>query len=815
VFFLCLFIGMSAASEPLVNEGLTVFISFDEGTGTVSSDLTGNGHDPELLGTSWGAGFAAVGSGSDMIRISSHPDLRSESFTYDLWFEAGSTVGNGRIINQSGAPGGTGPDVLERSRHVAFRINNDGAVFNEPTIGSRSNSGPPDHWGTSEDSFHRGAGPEHLVITHDAGSKTVHIFLGLEGQPLKHTFAASYEGFYNVSSEALAMGNTAEGNRAFSANFFQFAYYDRPLDFSTDSNRNVNGGEVLDNHLAGPDADLSATGLPRADAGGDKSVAVNEVVLLDGSGSTDPDGSIVHYHWDFGDGSTGSDEATTHAYQSSGRFDVVLTVTDDDGNSDSDTVIVFVPSLDAGVSTSPSGHYLTYDGRPVLLAGDSGTQCVMQNANLDHRAWINDSAARGINAVHIWSFMGVRQKQDGSVTEDRWGYVLPDITPWARSTSGSRAKDQKYRWDLFTFDEGPNGDFSHYWPKLRDLISHAKSKGMLVGITVFFGGAKDNWQQGWHPFLGDNGGPSGVDSDCDIVAIESPGTEVQHETWSDSWSRAKKIQWLWERYSQKLIDETLGFGNVFYVFMDEHSYCSGQQQDSGDHFRDFFRSRGAYWADWGQRRTSLDMVYDQRLLESANDDRLEEQFGRSPHRPFIGLEEGGAGEFNYSSDLLYMVWKYLIEGGNYFHHNDGKMETGTTGVMVYDPHSTPHGRMDKVHERQTWMGNAARFFNQVENLDLMSPDDNLVSDGDCLAVPGREYLVYLPNGGSFALDLTGVAGMFTVEQFNCRTGEEEVLGTVTGGTTVDINAPNGDHLAFHIFLDSAAPKPPAAPILLP
>ena len=35
---------------------------------------------------------------------------------------------------------------------------------------------------------------------------------------------------------------------------------------------------------------------------------------------------------------------------------------------------------------SPGGHYATYNSRTLMLVGDSGTQCVTQNANLDYRA---------------------------------------------------------------------------------------------------------------------------------------------------------------------------------------------------------------------------------------------------------------------------------------------------------------------------------------------------------------------------------------------------------------------------------------------
>ncbi|MDX1812818.1 MAG: PKD domain-containing protein, partial [Gammaproteobacteria bacterium] len=53
-------------------------------------------------------------------------------------------------------------------------------------------------------------------------------------------------------------------------------------------------------------------------------------VQFDGSGSMDPDGSIVSYSWDFGDGSApGTGVGPVHIYTASGTYTVVLTVTDD------------------------------------------------------------------------------------------------------------------------------------------------------------------------------------------------------------------------------------------------------------------------------------------------------------------------------------------------------------------------------------------------------------------------------------------------------------------------------------------------------
>ena len=60
---------------------------------------------------------------------------------------------------------------------------------------------------------------------------------------------------------------------------------------------------------------------------------VNQAITFDATTSYDPDGNITSYDWNFGDGNTTNttEKMITHSYTSAGDYNVILTVTDDDG----------------------------------------------------------------------------------------------------------------------------------------------------------------------------------------------------------------------------------------------------------------------------------------------------------------------------------------------------------------------------------------------------------------------------------------------------------------------------------------------------
>lgn len=65
-------------------------------------------------------------------------------------------------------------------------------------------------------------------------------------------------------------------------------------------------------------------------------------VTFDASASSDPDGSIISYTWDFGDGSTGAGVVVSHAYTLTGTYLAALIVTDTYNTSSTHSSSVFV-----------------------------------------------------------------------------------------------------------------------------------------------------------------------------------------------------------------------------------------------------------------------------------------------------------------------------------------------------------------------------------------------------------------------------------------------------------------------------------------
>ncbi len=105
---------------------------------------------------------------------------------------------------------------------------------------------------------------------------------------------------------------------------------------------------------------------PTANANGPYSGATGASIAFSSAGSSDTDGTIASYSWNFGDGSSSSSANPTHSYSVAGTYTVTLTVTDNDNATDSATASVTV-------SDGPTSTALS-NGVAVSVAGAQGAE---------------------------------------------------------------------------------------------------------------------------------------------------------------------------------------------------------------------------------------------------------------------------------------------------------------------------------------------------------------------------------------------------------------------------------------------------------
>lgn len=125
-------------------------------------------------------------------------------------------------------------------------------------------------------------------------------------------------------------------------------------------------------------------------------------VDFDGSASSDSDGTITDWSWDFGDGNTASGELVSHTYGSSGNYTVVLTVMDDAGATHFDSQIVSVsdgnnPPL-ASFSFSTNVLDVAFDASS---SSDSDGTISSWNWNFG-----DGTTGSGVNVSHTYAFSG-------------------------------------------------------------------------------------------------------------------------------------------------------------------------------------------------------------------------------------------------------------------------------------------------------------------------------------------------------------------------------------------------------------------------
>ncbi|MDN4612597.1 PKD domain-containing protein [Arthrobacter burdickii] len=185
---------------------------------------------------------------------------------------------------------------------------------------------------------------------------------------------------------------------------------------------------------------------------------------FDGTGSTDVDGTIRTYAWDFGDGSTGSGAVANHRYAASGSYTVTLTVTDDRGLTGAFTSTVNATKVNQ--SPTPGFQVTTTD----LLVQVDGSEAKDADGTITGYAWTfgDGAVASGRTAQHAYAAAGsydvtltVTDSDGASATVTRT--VTVQVAPPASPTASFTARTDNL---TATFSgagsSSPNGAITTY-----------------------------------------------------------------------------------------------------------------------------------------------------------------------------------------------------------------------------------------------------------------------------------------------------------------------------------------------------------------
>ncbi len=149
--------------------------------------------------------------------------------------------------------------------------------------------------------------------------------------------------------------------------------------WTTGSNNNLyDRGGLISSTATAPagisgDLDPTANVSPTADPNGPYNGTVGIAVAFDGTGSSDPDGTVVQYDWDFGDGTLAPNAGSnpSHTYTTAGSYTVSLTVTDDGGLTNTANTTADIVDAAQDPIADPNGPYNGFEGLSVTFDGSA------------------------------------------------------------------------------------------------------------------------------------------------------------------------------------------------------------------------------------------------------------------------------------------------------------------------------------------------------------------------------------------------------------------------------------------------------------
>lgn len=425
-------------------------------------------------------------------------------------------------------------------------------------------------------------------------------------------------------------------------------------------------------------------------------------------------------------------------------------------------------------------YFADASGRPVYLTGihtwnnlkDMGPSD--PPPAFDYEEYLDLMTRLGLNFIRLWTWdlTAYRYADSGALF-----HASP--FPWLRTGPG-KAKDGKPKFDLTKYNPA-------YFQRLRRRVIEAGKRGIYVSIMLFEGHGTQRSQAPWcwdgHPFNvqnninGVDGNPNRDERGLEVYTLKVP--------------RITRIQ---EAYVRRVIDAVNDLDNVLYEICNEAGPYSTEWQYHMIRFiHDYERRKPkqhpvgmTFQFSGGSNKTLFDSPAE---WVSPNPE--------GGYRTDPPPADGRKVVINDTDHLWGIggnrvwVWKSFVRG-----HNPIFMDPYRQ--IVFRRGRAERGELDRKWDPIRRSLGYTRQFAERMDLAKAKPLPKLASSGYCLANPGKEYLVYLPQGGRVRVDLRGGRGPFAVEWFNPADGKS-VRGTVVeGGGEREFEAPFGGDAVLYL-----------------
>ncbi len=131
---------------------------------------------------------------------------------------------------------------------------------------------------------------------------------------------------------------------------------------------------------------------------------LGDPITFNAAESYDPDGTIVSYSWTFGDGTTATGVSVSHTFNNKDVYTVTLTVTDNDGATDSAKITKRFINMQPVASFTSSGEAFSIDE---TISFDASSSYDSDGTIVSYSwAFGDGTTATGVSVSHAYSQIG-------------------------------------------------------------------------------------------------------------------------------------------------------------------------------------------------------------------------------------------------------------------------------------------------------------------------------------------------------------------------------------------------------------------------